>query len=167
MCAYKLGKYAATVDVAHKQHGGGRHFGHAHVHDVVVLEVDLGRAACTFDDHDVVTRGQVIVGRLHGGNEARLVFEVVAGCHVRHGFAHNDDLRPHVGCGFEEDGVHRRLGGDAAGLCLQCLGAPDLKATWRDRRVERHVLRLERGHRKAVLGKDAAETCGDEALACA
>ena len=132
-----------------------------------MLEVDLGRAACAFNDHDVMARGQVVIGCSHGGNETRLIFEVVAGRHIRHRFAHDNDLRPHVGCGFEQDGVHRRLGGDAAGLRLQRLGSSNLKAMGCDGRVERHVLRLERGHRKAVLGKDAAQACGDEALACA
>ena len=66
--------------------------GHAHVDDVVLLEVHLAWAACPFQDHDLVPVGQRVVGVAHGLPEPGLVAEIFAGLHVPHGFAQDDDL---------------------------------------------------------------------------
>ena len=53
MGADEAGDDAAAVDVAdqHHRHVGGR--GEAHIGDVAVAQVDLGRAAGAFDQHEV------------------------------------------------------------------------------------------------------------------
>ena len=53
---------AAPVDVPDEQHGSPRMFGHAHVDDIVGLEVDFAGAACAFEHHDVMACGEAVVG---------------------------------------------------------------------------------------------------------
>ena len=91
-CAQQRGIDPAAIDVAHQQHRGLRVGGHAHVDDVVLLEVHLAGAACPFQDHDLVPVGQRVVGVAHGLPEPGLVAEIFAGLHVPHGFAQDDDL---------------------------------------------------------------------------
>ena len=48
--------------------------------------------------------------------------------------------------GFEQHRVHVRVVGDPTGDCLHRLGAANLATVNRRRRIQSHVLRLERGH---------------------
>ena len=54
------------------------------------------------------------------------------------------DVAAAVRAGLEQHGIHRGLGGHAAGEGLHPLGAPDLGAVGADHRVVGHVLALER-----------------------
>ena len=53
------GEDAAAVDVADDQHGQAGRAGEAHVGEVAVAQVDLGRAAGALADDDVEARAQV------------------------------------------------------------------------------------------------------------
>lgn len=52
----------APVDVSDEQHGSPRMFGHAHVDNIVLLEVDFAGAARAFEHHDVMVGGEAVVG---------------------------------------------------------------------------------------------------------
>ncbi len=77
----------------------------------------------------------------------------------------HDDLRPAVGLGLQEDGVHVDRGSDPRGARLQHLRAADLAAIGCDAGVVRHVLRLERGDAQPAVGKGAAKPGHDQRLA--
>ena len=51
--SHKGGEHPAPIDVSHEQNRGPGKGGHRHVHDVVVLEIDLPWTARAFDDHRV------------------------------------------------------------------------------------------------------------------
>src|SRR5262249_55837712 len=65
----------------------------------------------------------------------------------------------------EQDGVQGRLRLDPGRGGLHRLGPADLRAVPGDHGVQRHVLRLERGHLDAAPGEPAADPRGDRALA--
>ena len=52
--AVELGEHAAPVDVAHQQHRRVHQLGKAHVHNVILLEIDLRGAARPLDNDHVV-----------------------------------------------------------------------------------------------------------------
>jgi hypothetical protein len=64
--ADQMGEDAAAVDVGDQDHRAVDGFGEAHVGDVAVAQVDLGRAAGAFDEHAVVLRAQALPGFEHG-----------------------------------------------------------------------------------------------------
>ena len=61
-CSEEGGVDPAPVDVSDEQHGSPRMFGHAHVDDIVLLEVDFAGAARAFEHHDVMVGGEAVVG---------------------------------------------------------------------------------------------------------
>jgi len=77
----------------------------------------------------------------------------------------DDDLRTLIRHRFEQHRVHVDTGCRPGRFGLQRLSAPDLAAVGRRRRIERHVLRLERPHAQAVVGEDAAQRGRDERFA--
>ena len=90
--AVEGGEHAPPVDVAAQEHRGVGPAGHAHVHDVVLPQVDLRRAARPLDDDNVVLRRQGLVGRHHLGDEALAVAEVLPRRHGTPGHAVDDHL---------------------------------------------------------------------------
>ena len=98
--AVQLREHAARVDVAHQQHGRLRHLCHAHVGQIVGLQVDFRGAARTFDDHDVEVLGKRIEGILHGGFQVGLVGVVVGRLHGVQHLAEHDYLAAHVARGL-------------------------------------------------------------------
>ena len=50
----ELGEHAAPVDVAYQQHRRVHQLGKAHIDDIILLEVDLRRAACPLNDDHVI-----------------------------------------------------------------------------------------------------------------
>ena len=53
-CTIELGEYAAPVDVAYQQHRRVYQLGKPHVHNVILLEIDLRGAARPLDNDHVV-----------------------------------------------------------------------------------------------------------------
>ena len=66
-------------------------------------------------------------------------------------------MRPAIGAGFQEHGIHGRFRGDARGLRLQVLRATDLSAVAAYTGVVRHVLSLERSDRDAAARERPAQ----------
>ena len=98
--AVQLREHAARIDVAYQQHGCLCHLGHAHVGQVVGLQVDFRRAACAFDDHDVEVLGKRVEGILHGRLQVGLVGVVVGRLHGIQHFSQHDHLAAHVARGL-------------------------------------------------------------------
>ncbi|MPM79099.1 hypothetical protein SDC9_126130 [bioreactor metagenome] len=77
----------------------------------------------------------------------------------------NDHLRLLVGGGLEQHRVEIGMRRQAAGQRLQCLRPPDLAAIDGHRRIERHVLRLERRHTHATALENATQGGNQRGLA--
>ncbi len=163
--AVQGGQRAAPVDVGDHDHRQARRPGQAHVRDVVRAQVDLGRAARTLADDRVEPVRQPGQAGQHGARQARLEFGVGHGIRLGDRFPEHHDLAGAVAAGLEQHRVQCRLGLDARRGGLHRLGPADLRAIPGDHRVQRHVLRLERGHLDAAPGQPAADPRGDRALA--
>ena len=90
--------------------------------------------------------------------------EVIARAHRGAGLAVNDDLASRIVRGLQQYGVHRDFRRYAGRFGLHDLGAPHFGTIGGDRRVQRHVLRLERRNAQPVLGEDAAQARCEQAL---
>jgi hypothetical protein len=165
MRADELSDDAASLDVADQRdrHVGG--LGEAHIGDVAGPQIDLGRAAGAFDQHEIGRRGEAAEGGKHHRQQGRRQRTVVA---CRGGAvdpAGDNDLRHALGLRLQQDRVHIAGRGDAAGARLQGLRAADLAAIDGDRGIVRHVLRLERAHLETAPGEGAPEAGDDQRLA--
>ena len=156
---------AAAVDVADEQHRSVGRLRDVHVHDVAVLQVDLGRAPGPLDD-DEVHLARAAPSRLSRTIAAQLgLHRVVLGRgEGLPGAAEQHHLRARVPLRLQEDRVHLDGGVDAGRLGLDRLGAPNLAAVGGDGRVERHVLRLEGRDAQPRPAEEPAEPGDDEAL---
>ena len=163
-CAVELGEHAASVDVAHQQHRRVHQLGKAHIDDIVLLKVDLRRAACSLNDDHVILCCQTVVGLQHGGDIVPLAAEILHGLHITPHLSVDDDLTAYVGGGLEQDGVHAGIRLDPGGLCLHHLRPAHLAAVPGNEGVQRHVLALERRHAVAVLLQNAAESRRQQAF---
>jgi hypothetical protein len=130
---------------------------HAHIDDIVLLEVDLGWRTSPFENDDVILCGKRLIAF---SDDRHQLFNtpqmVVGGTHVAPYLASNDHLRRHVAGWLEEYRVHMDRRRGTRSLCLQRLGAADLEAFDRRGRVERHILRFERSDADTVIREDAA-----------
>src|ERR1700722_3114058 len=163
--AENLRENAAAIDVADQRDrtaGGARE---AHVCDVALAEVDLGRAARAFDEHQSSLRLHVSVAVEHGAHQFGFEGLIFARWRVANNLALDDDLRADLALGFEQNRVHVHARRNAACARLQRLGAADLATVVRHRSVVRHVLRLERTDAKAALRERTAEARDDQRLA--
>ena len=163
--AVERGEHAAPVDVAHEQHRRVHELREAHVHDVVLFEVDFRRTARALDDDDIRLLAQAVERLADDREKLALVSPVFACGVVAVRLSHNDDLRTDVARRLEQDGVHAHIGRDAGGFRLHHLCAAHLAAVRRDERIERHVLRLERRDPVAVLPENAAQRRAEQTLA--
>ena len=164
--AVELGEHAAPVDVAHQKHRRVHHFGEAHVHDVLALEVDLCRAARALDDDDVSLLGEAVICLQDVRHQLPFRAEILRRFHLAPHLAVDDDLTAHITAGLQEDGVHPHVRLDTGGLRLHHLRPAHLEAVFGDEAVQSHVLALERHGAQAVLRKDTAERRAEQAFAC-
>ena len=160
-----LRDHAAALDVAdeHDRHIGAPR--KTHIGDVVGAQVDLGRAAGAFDQHEIGFRLQPLEAFEHRRHQRRFHRRIVARAQGRDALALHDDLRADIGLGLQQHRVHVGVRLGAGGERLQRLRAADLAAVDRHRRVVRHVLRLERQHAQAAPRRGARKACDDERLA--
>ena len=98
--AIELGEHAPPVDIAYQQHRGIHQLGHAHIHNVLLLQIDFRRASRALDDDDVVFRRQAVVGLQNLGDELPLPAVILHGPHIAHGHAVHDHLAAHIGGGL-------------------------------------------------------------------
>ena len=138
--------------------------GKPHIGDVVGAEIDLGGAACAFDEHKVGFARELREAAQHARQEFALHPVILRRRRCSRDPAFEDELRVLLGLGLQQHRIHRGARRDAAGARLQRLGAADLAAIRRHRGVVRHVLRLERPHREAAPREGAAEPRDDHDL---
>ena len=163
--AVKRGEHPPAVDVADHDGPEPRLLGDAQVDDVVVGEIDLGRAAGALAHDHVEALAEIVEGREHQCQQSGLGPVVAGGVEVGPGLAHDDDLAGAFPGRLQEDGVHGDLGRHPGRQRLYPLGPTDLVARGGDIGVERHVLRLERCHLHPLAGEDAAQSGHDGRLA--
>ena len=94
-----------------------------------------------------------------------IVAEIVICAHIAHRLAVKHHLRCVVRTGFEQQRVHIGIAGNTRSLGLDSLRAANLQTIRGCVRVERHILRLERGGTVAVLTENAAQGSSNHALA--
>jgi|GEM_PF-4728302 len=164
-CAVEVREHAALVDVGDDDDIGVGSLGESHVGEVVLAQVDLGRAARAFDQDAVVPGLQSVEGGEDGRHQFWLVRVVGAGVERAGGAAVDDHLGPGVGLGLEQHRVHVGVGVETAGLGLHRLRATDLTAVGGDGAVECHVLRFERRDADAAAVQRARDTGDHGALA--
>ena len=163
--AGEMSEHAAAVNVGDQHHRAIGGFCEAHVGDVAVAQVDLGRTACALDQHHLILAPEARIGFEHRSHRAGLVVVIGARIHVGAHLAVDDDLRAGVGARLEQDRIHVGVRREAGSLRLKRLGAADLAAVGRDCAVERHVLRFERHHGDAAAPEHPGQPCNQRALA--
>ena len=92
LCAQKLGKDAAAVDIARQKHRRAHRLCQAHVDDVVFFQVDLGGTARALDHDDVVLGRKRVVGLQHQRHQALFVGKIFPGVHVAQNLSLYNDL---------------------------------------------------------------------------
>ena len=155
--ACQAGKNAAAVDVADQQNGCIHQLRQTHIYNIILLEIDFRRTACTLQHDDVVLLIQLAVCLHDVGDHLFFAFIIFARRQVAQHLAVDDDLRAGVVGGFEQDGVHQNRRFDTGCLRLHHLCASHFQPFLGDEGVERHILRFKRSDPIAVLMKDAAE----------
>ena len=163
--ADELGDHAAAVDVADDDDGNVGAPRKTHVGDVVLAQIDFGGTAGAFDQNEIGLRLQPRETFEHRRHQLRLHRGVVARAQGRDTFSLHDHLRADIGFRLQQNRIHVGVRLDAGGQRLQRLGAADLAAVDRHRRIVRHVLRLERAHAKTPSRPGAREPRDDERLA--
>ena len=123
-----LREYAAAIDVADKRDRALRRAREAHVGDVALAQVDLRRAACAFDQHQIGAGLDARVAVEHGGHQLGLQRLIFARPRVADRAALNDDLRADLALRLQQDRIHVDAWGDA------CRRAPAAPARGRSRR---------------------------------
>ena len=78
----------------------------SHVGDVALAQVDLGRAARAFDEHEIGVRPDARVAVEHGGHQFRLQRLIFARPRIADHAALNDDLRADLALRLQQDRVH-------------------------------------------------------------
>jgi hypothetical protein len=151
-------KDAAAVDVAHQQTPRIGQLRHAHIHDVALFQIDLGRRTGALEHDDIVLRGQDAITLFHDRQQlGHANFLIVARIELAPHLPAHHNLRRGVAAGLDENRVHMHGRRNSAGFGLQRLRASNLVAVGRGRRIQRHILRLERRHAITCSRKDAAQ----------
>ena len=160
----ELREHAAPVDVPDQQHRRVHQLCQPHVHKIVLLQVDLRRAARALNDDHVILRREALIRRRHRGQKLPFPPVIFRRPHVAHDLSVHDHLTAGVCRRLQQDRVHPHIRRDARRLRLHHLRPPHLAALGGDEGVQRHILALERGHAIAVLPENAAERRGEQAL---
>ena len=163
--ADQRGEHAPPVDVAAEQHRGVGVAGHPHIDDFGGFEVDFRRAAGALGHHDVEVAPQAVQRVFHRAPKLGFQAEVVPRPRRAQRAAQQHHLGGMVGLRLEQHRVHCHPRLHAGGVGLHRLRPPDFAPGRRHIGVVGHILRLERGHPKAVLPEDAAQRRNQHALA--
>ena len=164
--AHELGDHAAALDVADQSHGRPGPAGEAHVGDVALAQVHLGRAASTLDQDEVGAGGEPGEALQHARHELRLeaviVTSTAAGAST---LPCTTTCAPVSLSGFSRTGFMSHQRRRAAGPRLERLRPTDLAAVGGDGGVVAHVLRLERQDAQAAAGEGTAQPGREQGLA--
>ena len=163
--AVQRGEHAAAVDVSDEQHRRVHHFRHAHIHDVIFAQIDFRRRACALNDNDIIFLRQTVICLQNIRNQLFFVRIIVLCRHRAARHAVDDNLGAAIAGRLEQNRIHAHIRCNARRLCLHDLRASHLGAVRRDKRIERHVLRLKRRRLEPVLSENAAQCRNRQALA--
>jgi hypothetical protein len=144
-----------------------REIRNAHVHDFPVIEIHLGRGSRPFHHESIVFLGQLLQ-RVVDHLEAFLHGEslmVLPTFHRSEDLSEKDDLAPAVHHRLEEDWVHVHGRQRPSRLGLHSLRPANLLSIIGNVGIVGHVLTFEWGNLVSQIGKHAAKTGHDEALA--
>ena len=148
----------AAIDIRNEEHRRLQILCHPHIHDIICLEIDLGRAPRPLDHNRVVCLVQTPKGFLHRVKGFQGIALMVFPCaHVADGLSHEHHLRAGISRGLQEHGIHIHHRLQPRGLRLRHLRASHFQAVLRDIGIERHVLRLEGNDLPPLLMENAAE----------
>ena len=90
---HKGGKRTAAVDVSDQEDGRAKMLCHAHIDDIVCLEIDLGGAARALDHEQIIRGTQAIQRHLNGlPCLERIACVVLPRTHIADRFPHDDNL---------------------------------------------------------------------------
>ena len=137
-------KHATAINIGNQQYRAVHRFGKAHIGDIIFTQINFSRAARAFDQHHIILLLQTLKGFEHGLTRDRFVVVVSHRIHIANRMTLNNHLRTDVSIRFEQHRVHICMRLNTGGLRLQSLRAANLPAVDSYRRIERHVLRLER-----------------------
>ena len=143
MGADEAGDHAATVDVADERNRNLRGNRKSHVGDIARPQIDLGRAARAFDEHDIGLSAELRETIEDRWQQHGLAGAVIHGAQRSHALALHDHLRACLALGLQQHRVHVHRWWHAGRHRLHRLRPPDLAAIDCNSRVVRHVLRLE------------------------
>ena len=138
--AVNRGKYPAAVDVGHQDHRALRHFGHAHIDDIAVAQVNFRWAAGPFQHQRLILPGQALVDREDLLAQAWLVLVIAHRVHAGRHLPHQHHLRLTVAGGLEQNRIHADIRGDPGCFGLENLRPAHLFAIRRNAGVQRHIL---------------------------
>ena len=139
-CAVNRGEHTTAIDIRHQDHRCVYHLRHAHIHNVAVAQIDLRRAARTFQHNDVVLRSQVIVNIADHGFQLWFVEVILRRIHILRDFPHQDNLGFAVRGRFEQNRVHAHIRFYTGSFRLKDLRPAHLFAVTGDPRVQCHIL---------------------------
>ena len=167
------GKDTATINIAHENHIGLSVLRHGEIHEIGIPEIDFRDAPRSFEHNGIIVSRQTIERLTHLLTEVYMLqgfgsfipTPIIIGITRTDRLAVEHHLRRMVTLGFQQQGIHIRMTGNACCLCLNCLSPADLQSLRRGVRVQRHVLGLEGGWMIAILQEDATEGCGKDTLA--
>ena len=164
-CADEARDHAAAIHVAYQRHGNLGCQREAHVGDVVLPQVDLGRAAGSFHQDQVGALAEPPKTLQHARHEPGLERVIAARIRRAGDGALHHHLRAVLALGLEQHRVHVDVGLDPGGAGLQRLGAADLAPVARDGGVVGHVLGLEGADRVSTVGERSQKSGGQHRLA--
>ncbi len=160
-----LGDDAAAINIAEQDHRNVGGAGETHVRNVILAQIDFRRAAGPFDNDNVGLGAKPRETVEHGGEKLRLPLLVIPRARLADDAALRHHLRAAAAMRLQKHGVHVDGRRDATGFRLHRLGAADLAAVRRDRRVVRHILRLEWPDGEPALAIGPAEPGDDQRFA--
>lgn len=149
--------HTTAVDIADENHGHVSAGGKPHIGDVAGAQVDFGRRAGAFDDHEIGAGGHLFETLHDRAEEARFESLVFLPLGLARHPALDDDLAAHIRLRLQKHRVHMHGGRHARGKRLEPLRTADLAAVVGNGGIVRHVLGLERFYAEAMIGSEPAE----------
>ena len=160
----ELGKYTAPVDIPGQQDRCVHKLCQSHIYNIILLQIDLCRAARPLDHDHIVLPPQFLIS-FHDIRDIFFFMPVIF--HRRH-IADGPPVKDHLGAGvvgrLEQDRVHGRVRLDPGRLRLHHLGTPHLQPVPGDKGIERHILGFKGGHAVSILTEHPAESACEHTL---
>ncbi len=126
--AQKLCEHTAPVYIAHQKDRRFYHLRHPHIHDIVLLQVNLGRTSRPLDYDNIILFLKLMERRQNIRHQPLLISKIFPCTHISQYFAVDNHLRPGIIRRLQQDRVHLRPGGNARRFRLNRLRPPHLKS---------------------------------------